>query len=125
MFVAAIDGARGRGVGLAQHLAHRGVADDDRHAQPPGRRHEAAVGVHLDDHDALAVGQQLLDDAVADVAQPADDDVAAVGNAPHLQGAAEAGAQQVVGHDGGERRRQGRARDAQHADEDLQPAAMS
>jgi hypothetical protein len=106
---------------LSEHLAHGGVAVDHRHAEPPRRGDESAVARQLQHHDPLAAAEEFFHDAEADVAQPADDDVPALGDAAHLQGAAEARAQQVVGHDGRERGGQRGAQQPQHRHQQLEP----
>ena len=64
---------------------HGRIADDNRDAEPPGRRHELAVRRALDDDDPLLAANQFLGDAKTDVAQAADDNMAAVRDAAYFQ----------------------------------------
>src|SRR5262249_52772293 len=96
--------------------------DDDRDARAARRRNEGVVALPLDGDDALALVDQLFDDAKTDIAESADDDVSALRDAPDLERAAELGADEVVGKDGGERRHQGHAEQAQGADVGFLPA---
>ena len=55
----------------------------------------------LDHHNPLVTLDQLLNDAKADVAQPADHDMPTIGYAAKFQRAAKPGSQQVIGEDRG------------------------
>ena len=60
------DGARGGGVGLLEHAADAGVADDDRSTQLAHGANESIAGVAFNDHDRFAIAQKFLDDTEPD-----------------------------------------------------------
>src|SRR5205085_1450318 len=93
---------RGIGPGLAEHLADRGVADERGHSLPPRRGDERIVRLAVDGDDAFANGDEFFNAAVADVAETADDDVAAIRDAANLERSTQSGANEIVGKNRGE-----------------------
>ena len=96
--------ACGVGAGLPKHFGDRGIADDNGHAHPPHRCRKRVVVHRFNGHHRVSELDEFFDATVADVAQPDDDNVPAIGYFPHLECPTEPRANEVLRDDCGEHR---------------------